>query len=225
MSRRVRRMGRWPPRDMAPPCALACAATGRFVRSRLRCGAQDGEEPVRRIEVLDGEGRVSFALTSAGSRGRGRAPGCGFLAEEGLERRRAAEPLVRTVDDVVHEGEFEPALEVVDGQRPQQAKPHRVLEGSPEALEPGGGVEVLGRGEALADAERRGRLDIVYLQAKKWDSTVGRPEIQKFVGALRGKRACKGAPRQAFGACLLASGPISERTSSTKWANPVSRAC
>jgi restriction system protein len=36
-------------------------------------------------------------------------------------------------------------------------------------------------------------LDIVYIQAKKWDTTVvGRPEIQKFVGALHGQRARKG---------------------------------
>jgi restriction system protein len=35
-------------------------------------------------------------------------------------------------------------------------------------------------------------LDMIYLQAKKWDGTVGRPEIQKFVGALQGKRARKG---------------------------------
>lgn len=41
-------------------------------------------------------------------------------------------------------------------------------------------------------SEDRLGLDIVYLQAKKWDSTVGRPEIQKFVGALHGKRARKG---------------------------------
>ena len=35
-------------------------------------------------------------------------------------------------------------------------------------------------------------LDIIYLQAKRWEGTVGRPEIQKFVGALHGKRAKKG---------------------------------
>jgi restriction system protein len=36
-------------------------------------------------------------------------------------------------------------------------------------------------------------LDIVYIQAKRWDKiTVGRPEIQKFVGALHGQRARKG---------------------------------
>lgn len=41
-------------------------------------------------------------------------------------------------------------------------------------------------------SEDRLGLDIVYLQAKKWDGSVGRPEIQKFVGALHGKRARKG---------------------------------
>ncbi|MHC1790370.1 restriction endonuclease [Solidesulfovibrio sp.] len=35
-------------------------------------------------------------------------------------------------------------------------------------------------------------LDIIYVQAKKWDGNVGRPEIQKFAGALQGKRATKG---------------------------------
>jgi len=41
-------------------------------------------------------------------------------------------------------------------------------------------------------SEDRLGLDIVYLQAKKWDGTVGRPEVQKFVGALHGRRARKG---------------------------------
>jgi restriction system protein len=35
-------------------------------------------------------------------------------------------------------------------------------------------------------------LDKIYIQAKKWEKSVGRPEIQKFVGALQGKRAKKG---------------------------------
>jgi restriction system protein len=36
-------------------------------------------------------------------------------------------------------------------------------------------------------------LEQIYIQAKRWDNTsVGRPEIQKFVGALHGKRARKG---------------------------------
>ena len=40
--------------------------------------------------------------------------------------------------------------------------------------------------------EDRLGLDIVYLQAKTWDATVGRPEIQKFAGALQGQRARRG---------------------------------
>lgn len=35
-------------------------------------------------------------------------------------------------------------------------------------------------------------LETIYLQAKRWQATIGRPEIQKFVGALQGKRAKKG---------------------------------
>ncbi|MDC7124995.1 MAG: restriction endonuclease [Spirochaetales bacterium] len=35
-------------------------------------------------------------------------------------------------------------------------------------------------------------LDKIYIQAKRWEPNVGRPEIQKFVGALHGKRAKKG---------------------------------
>ncbi|NOZ74561.1 MAG: restriction endonuclease [FCB group bacterium] len=40
--------------------------------------------------------------------------------------------------------------------------------------------------------EDRLGLDIIYIQAKKWENTVTRPEIQKFAGALQGKRARKG---------------------------------
>lgn len=35
-------------------------------------------------------------------------------------------------------------------------------------------------------------LDAIYVQAKRWEGTVGRPEIQKFAGALQGQRANKG---------------------------------
>ena len=35
-------------------------------------------------------------------------------------------------------------------------------------------------------------LDIIFIQAKRWEGTVGRPEIQKFAGALQGQRARKG---------------------------------
>ena len=32
-------------------------------------------------------------------------------------------------------------------------------------------------------------LDVIYIQAKRWEANVGRPEIQKFAGALQGHRA------------------------------------
>ena len=40
--------------------------------------------------------------------------------------------------------------------------------------------------------EDRLGLDAIYIQAKRWEGVVGRPEIQKFAGALQGQRAKKG---------------------------------
>ena len=47
--------------------------------------------------------------------------------------------------------------------------------------------------DGIIDEDRLG-LDRIYIQAKKWklENTIGRPEIQKFVGALQGQRARKG---------------------------------
>ena len=88
----------------------------------------------------------------------------------------------------------------------------KILECSPTFFE-GLVVELLvkmGYGGSRADAgERLGRagdngidglikedrlgLDVIYLQAKRWaDKSVGRPDIQQFVGALQGQRARKG---------------------------------
>ena len=64
----------------------------------------------------------------------------------------------------------------------------------------GGSLEDAGRavgrsGDGGIDGiikEDRLGLDVVFIQAKKWENTVGRPEIQKFAGALQGQRARKG---------------------------------
>lgn len=46
--------------------------------------------------------------------------------------------------------------------------------------------------DGIINEDRLG-LDVIYVQAKRWkDGTVGRPEVQKFAGALQGKRARKG---------------------------------
>lgn len=45
--------------------------------------------------------------------------------------------------------------------------------------------------DGVINEDRLG-LDSIYIQAKRWEGTVSRPEIQKFAGALQGKRATKG---------------------------------
>lgn len=45
--------------------------------------------------------------------------------------------------------------------------------------------------DGIIDEDKLG-LDSIYIQAKRWEGSVGRPEIQKFVGALQGNRAHKG---------------------------------
>lgn len=45
--------------------------------------------------------------------------------------------------------------------------------------------------DGIINEDRLG-LDVIYIQAKRWEGVVGRPEIQKFAGALQGQRANKG---------------------------------
>jgi restriction system protein len=45
--------------------------------------------------------------------------------------------------------------------------------------------------DGIIDEDKLG-LDSIYIQAKRWEASVGSPEIQKFVGALQGNRAHKG---------------------------------
>ncbi|MDP2830029.1 MAG: restriction endonuclease [Sulfuricellaceae bacterium] len=45
--------------------------------------------------------------------------------------------------------------------------------------------------DGIINEDRLG-LDVLYIQAKRWEADVGRPEIQKFVGALAGNKANKG---------------------------------
>jgi len=70
-------------------------------------------------------------------------------------------------------------------------------------------LSAMGYGGSRADAAKRlGRsgdggidgvirqdrlgLDQIYVQAKRWEKSVGRPEVQAFVGALQGVRATRG---------------------------------
>ena len=45
--------------------------------------------------------------------------------------------------------------------------------------------------DGIINEDRLG-LDMIYIQAKRWEATVGRPEIQQFAGALQGQKARKG---------------------------------
>ena len=45
--------------------------------------------------------------------------------------------------------------------------------------------------DGIINEDRLG-LDVIYIQAKRWDNSVGRPEVQKFAGSLQGFRARKG---------------------------------
>jgi restriction system protein len=59
-----------------------------------------------------------------------------------------------------------------------------------EAAEIGKGVNDGGI-DGLINEDRLG-LDRIYVQAKRWQDSVGRPQIQNFVGALAGQHATKG---------------------------------
>ena len=45
--------------------------------------------------------------------------------------------------------------------------------------------------DGIINEDRLG-LDVIYVQAKRWSDTVGRPVVQAFAGSLEGKRAKKG---------------------------------
>lgn len=45
--------------------------------------------------------------------------------------------------------------------------------------------------DGIINEDRLG-LDTIYIQAKRWENIVSRPEVQKFVGALQGQKAKKG---------------------------------
>jgi restriction system protein len=45
--------------------------------------------------------------------------------------------------------------------------------------------------DGVINEDRLG-LDVIYVQAKRWEGTVGRPVVQAFAGSLEGARAKKG---------------------------------
>lgn len=105
------------------------------------------------------------------------------FAYQSLKRALAAE-LLRTIMDSTP-GFFENL--VVDLLVKMGYGGSRKEAGSATQLSGDGGID------GVINEDRLG-LDSIYIQAKRWDNTrpVGRPEIQKFAGALLGQRAKKG---------------------------------
>ena len=111
----------------------------------------------------------------------------------------------RTPDDLIEEGvkQLKTAL-VAELRERVAAMPPALFEQLVvdllKAMDYGGPQEdsgiVVGRGgdegiDGVIKEDRLG-LETIYLQAKRWQGTVGRPEIQRFAGALQGQKARKG---------------------------------
>ncbi len=111
----------------------------------------------------------------------------------------------RTPDDLMEDGYSQLRVALVDDLR------ERIAEMPPAGFEQlvidvlaamgYGGPQanaglVVGRGgdegiDGVIKEDRLG-LETIYVQAKRWQGAVGRPEIQRFAGALQGQRARKG---------------------------------
>ena len=135
--------------------------------------------------------------------GTGHEPAEPTVALIGVPERTSVEE--RTPDDLIDDGYRQLRTALVAELK------ERIVGMSPAAFEQlvvdlltamnyGGPQEdagiVVGRGgdegiDGIIKEDRLG-LETIYLQAKRWQSTVGRPEIQRFAGALQGQRARKG---------------------------------
>lgn len=127
-----------------------------------------------------------------------------------LSAGHAASPMVdavdtRTPDDLIEEGHRQLRAALIAELRekistmPPSAFEQLVVDllrgmgyGGPQE---DAGLVVGGGGDEGIDGvikEDRLGLETIYIQAKRWQGTVGRPEIQRFAGALQGQRARKG---------------------------------
>jgi restriction system protein len=129
-------------------------------------------------------------------------------------RRRISGEGDASVDEIVDSQTPEELLENAYSQVRRQIEAEllaQIMDSPPDLLERivvdlvvrmGYGGSRKDAGEALGGAGDQGidgiikedplGLDTIYLQAKRWEGPVGRPEIQKFAGALQGQRARKG---------------------------------
>jgi len=114
-------------------------------------------------------------------------------------------PEVRTPDDLLEDGYQQIRSTLIADLREQIAAMapaafEQLVVDVLEAMGYGGpqedaGLVVGGTGDEGIDGvikQDRLGLETIYIQAKRWQASVGRPDIQRFAGALQGQRARKG---------------------------------
>ena len=177
-------------------------------------------EYLRKAGLLEGPGRGQFRITEPGRRVLNSRPSrvdLRFLRQlEGFPDTVVREGPLAAPDEkppetaVTPEEALQAAYETLRNSL-AEALLEQVMQASPAFFEllvvdvlvrMGYGGSRKDAGEAIGSAgdegidgiikEDRLGLDIIYIQAKRWKSTVGRPEVQRFAGALQGKRARKG---------------------------------
>jgi restriction system protein len=139
---------------------------------------------LHQAELLSSERRGHFAVTERGRSVLSESPeriDIGFL--ERFEEFRQFRATRRPSEDTDAGGSAELP--------PQTQTPEEALEQAHATLRKELAAELLQRVRASSPRFFEG-LDNIYIQAKRWQGSVGRPELQKFVGALQGKRARKG---------------------------------
>ena len=137
----------------------------------------------------------------------------GFVAfrdRTGKEEESQTESEVETDDEETPEETFENAYSRIRSSVEQEII-RKILGNPPDFLERvivdlivrmGYGGNRKDAGEAIGRSGDEGidgiikedplGLDVIYLQAKRYEGTIGRPDIQRFAGALQGQRAKKG---------------------------------
>ena len=84
--------------------------------ARLSRLSQDREALARLVEEDEAEGCIASILARHSSGRLDGAEMCGFEAEEDLDGRGASKALMGAEAEVVEESDFDPSLQVVDGE-------------------------------------------------------------------------------------------------------------
>lgn len=154
--------------------------------------------------LTDEQVQVLALVNGKGSPGHGRT-----VSDNGAEARASAMKAAQTRTTESPEDRLESAVEEL-GESVQNELLENIAQNSPVFFEQLvlDLLHEMGYGISRKDIERVGKshdggidgvisldrlgLEKVYVQAKRWQATVGRPEIQAFYGALAGQRARKG---------------------------------